>query len=117
MPTSSKLFFKSFLYMFSCIFQISNLPFNHLKVYIFSYEESVLLHFDRHITKFYISRNLHGGSNPIFRNTCFTNLLIINIFLLVFLFRIDCFGSHYSEGLSILNYKFQFINFDTKPKL
>lgn len=44
MPTSSKLLFESFLDMLGGIFEVCNLTFGHLKVYVFSYLECVFFH-------------------------------------------------------------------------
>jgi hypothetical protein len=51
-PASAKLLLKPFFDILCCIFEVGNLAFDHLEVYVLSEQESVLPHFDGHITKF-----------------------------------------------------------------
>lgn len=55
MPASLELLLKSFLYLFSCIFEICNLVLDHLNIDVFCYLQCVVFHLDLHVAEFDIS--------------------------------------------------------------
>lgn len=86
MPAPLELLLICLLYMLCSVLQIHYFPFEHLRVNILSYLQSVFFHFHIHVAKFNISGNLQSRSSPVFWETSFRYFFIINDFLFVLIF-------------------------------
>jgi hypothetical protein len=101
MPTSTKLFLKTFLYVLCSILQVSQLTFHHLTIDVFRDQQSVLTHVHLHITELDISGDLDVRCLPILGNPSSTHFFIITCSLCLLLLR-----CHYCM-FKIFYYQFQ----------